>query len=511
EIESSLRKFKAIKPHEIVHVMGLLFARVVAPMRDGLAGHWRQSEDGAIPRGTFSRYMKRERFETIMEFLHFNDSTSPAVKVDRAWKIRPILQTVEKTFRRGYRLGRVVSLDEGMIPNRSKLNPVRVFMPNKPSKYGTKFYMTCCADTAYCVRLEIYCRADKDKKSSKKKDGELADGPKAVVRNVTKALNGQPAKRLIVTDRFYSSVALSLRLLELGYYHVGTTRTDRLGWCAAIQFSQKKRPKSMARGTYRIAQALHHPALVALSWMDSQPVNMLATGCSTHPSTVLRTEKNGPRSTVPCPELVVDYGKGMGGVDVHDQLRLQRYSIQKCVAFRKYYKQLFLGVVDMAVVNGFIIHNIIQKRKGLPTTHAKYLRRLHTERLVLQSSHFETNLLAEDLVSVPVRRQEHKLEDVEDRYRPDIDNKYRQHLCKVCSAFAPPKTKSFESMWYCSRCSEAFGGHVPLCIQVRRIETGNTLTCSQIWHQTWTNGTTIPPAQRRRIRFRKRKRADIEE
>ncbi|POM71872.1 Hypothetical protein PHPALM_11510 [Phytophthora palmivora] len=427
EIDSSLRIFKAIKPTR----------SVVAPMRDGLAGHWRQSEDGTIPRGTFSRYMKRERFETIMKFLHFSDSTSSAVKVDRAWKIRPILQTVEKTFRRGYRLGRVLSFDEGMIPYRSKLNPVRVFMPNKPSKYGTKFYMTCCADTAYCVRY--------GQEEQQKKDGELAGVPKAV------ALNGQPAKRLIVTDRFYSSVALSLRLLALGYYHVGTTRTDRLGWCAAIQFSQKKGPKSMARGTYRIAQALHHPALIALSWMDSQPVNMLATGCSTHPSTVLRTEKNGSRSTVPCPELVVDYGKGMGGVDVLDQLRLQRYSIQKCVTFRKYYKQLFLGVVDMAVVNGFIIHNIIKKGKAYHLPHMPSIYDACTRSY---------------LVSVPIRQQVHKLENVEDRYRPDIDNKHRQHLCKVCSAFAPPKTKSFENMWYCSWCSEAFDGHVPLCIQV---------------------------------------------
>ncbi|POM69235.1 Hypothetical protein PHPALM_14497 [Phytophthora palmivora] len=30
-----------IKAHEIVHVIALLFARAVAPIRDGLAGHWR--------------------------------------------------------------------------------------------------------------------------------------------------------------------------------------------------------------------------------------------------------------------------------------------------------------------------------------------------------------------------------------------------------------------------------------------------------------------------------------
>lgn len=143
EIMSGLQKFKSIKAHEIVHVIALLFARAVAPIRDGLAGHWRQGEDGAIPRGTFSRYMKRERFEVIMEFLHLNDSSNSSAAQDRAWKIRPVLQTVEKTFRRGYRLGKSISFDEGMIPNRSNFNPVRAYMPNKPSNYGTKFYHTC--------------------------------------------------------------------------------------------------------------------------------------------------------------------------------------------------------------------------------------------------------------------------------------------------------------------------------------------------------------------------------
>lgn len=43
----------------------------------------------------------------------------------------------------------------------------------------------------------------------------------------------------------------------------------------------------------------------------------------------------------------------MGGVDVHDQLRLQRYSLQRAVTFLKKYKSLFLGLVDLKVVNGY--------------------------------------------------------------------------------------------------------------------------------------------------------------
>ncbi|KAI9982002.1 hypothetical protein PInf_009790 [Phytophthora infestans] len=83
---------------------------------------------------------------------------------DKAFKVRPILQVKEKTFRRGYRLGPVVSFDEDTIPNRSQYNPIRVYNKDKPHKYGTKCYMTCCAETGYCARVEVYLGAKPDKR-----------------------------------------------------------------------------------------------------------------------------------------------------------------------------------------------------------------------------------------------------------------------------------------------------------------------------------------------------------
>ncbi|KAG2789851.1 hypothetical protein Pcac1_g1273 [Phytophthora cactorum] len=59
------------------------------------------------------------------------------------------------------------------------------------------------------------------------------------------------------------------------------------------------------------------------------------------------------------------------------------------------------------------------------------------------------------------------------------------------SAFAGPKTKSFETSFYSPSCSDDFGGQVPLCHQIRREETGNTNTCSQIWHKVWSDGKAI--------------------
>ncbi|GMG17619.1 unnamed protein product [Phytophthora fragariaefolia] len=127
-----LTKTRSIKAHEILHVVGLLIARSLCRHTDGLDQHWRTEEDGAIPRGTFGRYMTRDRFTTILRYLHFQSSSAEVPTTDRAWKVRPILQTLQRTFRRGYRLGARISFDEGTIPNRSKFNPVRVYNKDKP-------------------------------------------------------------------------------------------------------------------------------------------------------------------------------------------------------------------------------------------------------------------------------------------------------------------------------------------------------------------------------------------
>ncbi|GMF39851.1 unnamed protein product [Phytophthora fragariaefolia] len=204
-----------------------------------------------------------------------------------------------------------------------------------------------------------------------------------------------------------------------------------------------------------------HSELIAVSWMDSKPVNMIATGCATTPASVTRREKGfAVLQVVPCPQLIADYHSDMGGVDHHDQLRLQRYSIQRCVAFKKYYRQLFLGFVDMVIVNGFIIHKIIMKKGGKPvSSHAEYMRRLHVDLLAVTAASLSSNKNAEYLVSVPFPPSKHTLEEQERKYR----SKRRQHLCKVCSAMTPLKIKGLESRYFCLACEELHDGHVPLC------------------------------------------------
>ncbi|KAG3101787.1 hypothetical protein PI124_g13559 [Phytophthora idaei] len=84
-----------------------------------------------------------------------------------------------------------------------------------------------------------------------------------------------------------------------------------------------------------------------------------------------------------------DYHRWMGGVDVHDQLRLQRYSLQQQTKCKKYYRAVFLGLIDMAVVNAYIVYREARKKRGAnPMTHAEYLTQLQAQMLELTEEDF---------------------------------------------------------------------------------------------------------------------------
>ncbi|KAG3112963.1 hypothetical protein PI125_g7749 [Phytophthora idaei] len=95
--------------------------------------------------------------------------------------------------------------------------------------------------------------------------------------------------------------------------------------------------------------------------------------------------------TLQAPELVRDYHRYMGGVDVHDQLRMQRYSVQLSYKTRKYYETLFLCLVDMALVNAFIVFRHNKKVHGeRPPKHYAFFETLMEQLMVVDAETFES-------------------------------------------------------------------------------------------------------------------------
>ncbi|RAW28399.1 hypothetical protein PC110_g15225 [Phytophthora cactorum] len=150
-----MSRFKEIKPHELVNFIELVCAGL-CPHRGRLSRRWARYAQGAVPKGTFGKFMARRRFEEIVRHLHFSRNDDLNARRAKTWKIKPVADAIDESFITGMTAGPRLSFDEGMIPMRSRFNPMRQYLKAKPHPWGIKCYLTCDSETGYCYRVEIY-------------------------------------------------------------------------------------------------------------------------------------------------------------------------------------------------------------------------------------------------------------------------------------------------------------------------------------------------------------------
>ncbi|OWZ06586.1 hypothetical protein PHMEG_00021137 [Phytophthora megakarya] len=123
--------------------MGLLVAHILCSPQVRFSQHWSMPEDGAVTAGTFGKFMPRNRYQDILRDLHFVDNESQLVT---SWESSDQWLIGYKTL--------PCRLDPTLwvLPATSKRNNTRMFMPDKPHRYGSKMFMTCDARAAYCHR-----------------------------------------------------------------------------------------------------------------------------------------------------------------------------------------------------------------------------------------------------------------------------------------------------------------------------------------------------------------------
>ncbi|KAG6945270.1 hypothetical protein JG687_00017395 [Phytophthora cactorum] len=72
DIRTELEGTNSIQPHDLCRYIGLLLARTIAPNREKLAYHWKTTDEGRIPCGTFGSVLRRDRFMGISRNLQIH-------------------------------------------------------------------------------------------------------------------------------------------------------------------------------------------------------------------------------------------------------------------------------------------------------------------------------------------------------------------------------------------------------------------------------------------------------
>lgn len=369
---------KPIVASRVFSFVLVLILNMLQPFAGGMSNHWRTEETFIRRPGTVSMVMSRDEFSTISCCLCFYEPSSldPG---DKFTKIRYLIDALNKQFQRAIRLGAFVSFDEATFASRSTYIPARQYNPLKPKKFGLKLFMLCEALCGYCFRFEIYqgkyapsmpdvdaqvAAAHNDEPVAILSDepvGRLDDtltGPAALLRNCAWM---QGSHRTVFCDRFYTSVGLFLKLKELGINAVGTIMGNRKGFSSLVKFNSHE-VKTEPRGSLKMMRHQIEGTtenILSIGWLDTKPVYLIATGVASTGCHIVRRLKRGVNKVLSACRPIQLYQQYMGGVDTHDYMRMGTYSLQKTYKMRYWPKTMFLALMDLVLVNLYIIWKLI--------------------------------------------------------------------------------------------------------------------------------------------------------
>ncbi|KAJ8950440.1 hypothetical protein NQ314_007880 [Rhamnusium bicolor] len=158
--------------------------------------------------------MSGRRFEQILRCLNCSDDKN---KEDPLFRVSWLLKSVISSSQDMYSPQEALSLDESLLIFRGRLK-FRVYIKNKKSKYGIKFYELCSSD-GFVLNMEIYKgknNSDDARKSSKVNS--------LVLRLIDAYLD---KGHHLYIDNFYTGLQLSECLQERKTYTTGTLRSNR--------------------------------------------------------------------------------------------------------------------------------------------------------------------------------------------------------------------------------------------------------------------------------------------
>lgn len=119
------------------------------------------SKSNLLNCNVFRRIMQRNRFLAIQKFLHFcNNDDIQKNNNDKLVKIREVVEYFANRFKSVYTPTRHIAIDEAMLKWRGRLQ-FKVYMPDKPDKFGIKSYVLAESLSGYVWNFDIYCGVSK--------------------------------------------------------------------------------------------------------------------------------------------------------------------------------------------------------------------------------------------------------------------------------------------------------------------------------------------------------------
>ena len=302
--------------------------------------------------------MSEVRFAFLLQCLRFDDFTTQNERqvIDKLAPIRRVWDKFIDNCKLHYRAHENLTVDEQLVGFRGRC-PFRMYIPDKPAKYGIKLLMMNDSETKYMLNAIPYLG----------KDASVPKGGLQLGHMYTKQLT-QPyhhTNRNVTTNNCFTSVPLVTDLLKnCGLTLVGTVRANKREIPDAMKKKRNRAPGSTA--------FLFTKDMTLVSYLPNKVTNkkvVLLLSSKHRQPTVFENGK---------PEIITFYNKTKGGTENFDQM-CDLYSCSRKT--NRWPMCLFFAIINAAIVNSYIIYRE-NKMKGQPGK--KVNRRQYMRELALQ-------------------------------------------------------------------------------------------------------------------------------
>ncbi|CAH2101307.1 unnamed protein product [Euphydryas editha] len=402
-----------------------------------------------------AQIMSLKKYELIRRYLHFNNNENIENSSDRYFKIRPLVEAIRKNCNKIEEESRM-SIDEMMIPYKGKkAGNLRQYVKPKPKKWGYKLFVRSGVSGFVYDFLLYGGESTFQGITFKTKEKSMGLGAK-VILTLCRTMHN-PVLSVVYFDNFFSSIKLMTYLRdEMGILSIATFRQNRIRKC---DLESDKTIKTKPRGfaDYRICE---DQKIIMVKWLDNKPVLIASTYVGLEPMGVCNRYSKDAKGfiEIPCPKIINEYNKHMGGVDLSDMLIAIYRTYYKT---HKWYMAIFSQLLDISVNNAWLLY---RREYGFLTNDDKYLRLKDFRLEIVQGLLAQKERpLGIDLHSVPGPPSRNKIINPI-KVRPAEETRYdgNNHYPIVTSKGRCRKCNSGKTTFMCTKCE------MRLCIKKDR-------------------------------------------
>ncbi|KAI5634269.1 transposase IS4 domain-containing protein [Phthorimaea operculella] len=285
----------------------------------------------------FRQIFSRLRYEQLCAALHFNDNTLKLreANTSKTFALDPIIKLLNVRFQKAYVPRQEICIDESLTLWKGNLS-FKQYIRTKSARFGIKTFELCESATGYLWSFFVYTGKDNSDSSL---PHTLTKSTATVIKLIHPLLN---KGYTLFMDNWFNSPLLARFLKKNKTDVVGSLRSIRQHVPDLIVQCELQPGQFVAR---------HSGDMTVMAYHDRKKICLISTY---HGDEVSLSPPKPYRRQAYKQKLVLDYNKGMGGVDLKDgMLESHLLERKKCA---KWNMKLFKRLLNASILNARICH-----------------------------------------------------------------------------------------------------------------------------------------------------------